>query len=127
MMLLLSSCVTPNPSDTSLESSSNTSGDNSSDTTGGTASDTTSDTSSGSSTSDSIPELESQTIAEIRVLSLACETIANEVGVGISSEYVKFSGKLLARLDSATSKSAYGKQYKLLFADTTGYIYVSAD
>lgn len=135
MMLLLSSCVTPNPSDTSLESSSNTSGeissdtsgDNSSDTTGGTASDTTSDTSSGSSTSDSIPELESQTIAEIRVLSLACETIANEVGVGISSEYVKFAGKLLARLDSATSKSAYGKQYKLLFADTTGYIYVSAD
>ena len=58
---------------------------------------------------------------------MACETIANEVGVGISSEYVKFSGKLLARLDSATSKSAYGKQYKLLFADTTGYIYVSAD
>ena len=127
MMLLLSSCVTPNPSDTSSGSSSNTSGDNSSDTTGGTASDTTSDSSSGSSTSDSIPELESQTIAEIRVLSLACETIANEVGVGISSEYVKFAGKLLARLDSATSKSAYGKQYKLLFADTTGYIYVSAD
>lgn len=145
--LLLSSCVTPNPSDTSLNSSSNTnentstginsdtSLDSSSDTSGSTStginsdttSDATGDSSSNSSSSDSTPVLESQTIDEIRLLSLACETIANEVGVGISSEYVKFTGKLLARLDSATSKSAYGKQYKLLFVDSTGYIYVSSD
>lgn len=66
-------------------------------------------------------------IAEIRVLSLACESLANEVGVGASTDLVEFTGKLLARLDSGTSKSQYGNQYKFLFADSTGYIYVNAN
>jgi hypothetical protein len=66
-------------------------------------------------------------IAEIRVLSLACSSLVNEKGVGTSTQLVEFTGKLLARLDAITTQEGYGNRYKLLFVDSTGYIYVKVD
>lgn len=40
---------------------------------------------------------------------------------------VEFTGKLLARLDAITTQRNYGNRYKLLFVDSTGYLYVKVD
>lgn len=139
LALLVSSCTVPETSDSSSDTSpvdtiSDTSNDSSDDTSSDTSGDTssnTSDSSSDNSSSDSSSGTdttpEALSIEEIRVLSLACEAIADSDGVGTSTQVVEFTGKLLARLDAITTQRNYGNRYKLLFVDQTGYIYVKAD
>ncbi len=135
LTVLLSSCGTPSITDTSNDTDSDTTSESSPDTTTDTSagtssdisSDTSDDTSSDSSSDGTTTEPDSLSIEAIRVLSLACESFADDDGVGTSTQLVEFTGKLLARLDAITTQRNYGNRYKLLFVDSTGYIYVKVD
>lgn len=131
--LLLASCTINLPTDSVSDITSNTAtGESSydtSDTSNSTSSDNNTNTSSSDSSSTSEPPSVSERlfINEIRPISLGLASSADADGIATSNRVVVFSAKLLARLDAITTQRNYGNRYKLLFVDSTGYIYVKVD
>lgn len=64
------------------------------------------------------------TVSEIRAIGETLVGSENEVGVAESDCKVSFVAKMYSCLDAVTTKSGYGNRYKILVADTTGYLYV---
>ena len=73
---------------------------------------------------ESIKNEEISSIADIKNKAQGFEKLVNNVGVYESSIYVDINLKLIACLDSITSKTGYGDRYKLLMSDGNDYIYI---